>query len=355
MTLNYTNITSKESALFETLKLLLLIQVVVGHAVALSLPKLDEITTKSIVDILLILYKATFSFGRESAYLFVFLSGFFTSNIFFRFHQSFSLPLVLKKRINRIYPFFIIVLLLTFILDWIGIFVFKFEVYRLNPLNYPVNEHLSIELFFTNLLSLQPTFSITFGSNGPLWTLGYLMQFYLLFSLLRFFSKESRSQLVLTTTIIIIVISVFNIEFALLFYIWFLGTIFRSLNFKSIHVNVFLVMLAILLLISISKLSSKYASMALTPLTGFLILHLFKKIPEVILGKNLSGFSQFSDISYCLYAVHMPILFFSYGLFFRLAEDTLIQNLSFAYPILGLVISFLVSALVNNVSNIKLK
>ena len=161
MNYSFWNIRKEDSPKLELLKYFLLLQVVVGHAIALSIPQMSNIPLDSIKNILLVLFKILFSFGRESAFLFIFLSGFFTAKTFLNFDQSFSLVSVLWKRVKRIYPIFITALLITALLDYVGMNLLHFDVYNSNQVNYVVEKHFSLNLFLTNLFSLQPTFSMT--------------------------------------------------------------------------------------------------------------------------------------------------------------------------------------------------
>lgn len=354
MSFNFVKINSKESACFEFLKLFLLLEVVLGHTIAMCIPQISELSTNTIGDFFLLIFKVCFSFGRESAYLFVFLSGFFTAKAFFSLAQPFSLYDVIKKRLLRIYPIFIISIFLTLFIDLIGMYVFEFGVYQINGLNSPVLDHFSSYLFFTNLLSLQPTFSQTFGSNGPLWTLGYLVQFFIVATLLRKISGESMSRFSLIVILFIFLSwPLLGIEFSLLLFVWYVGVLLRFIDLKPVDINTILLFILIAMLFCMSKFSSKYISMLLTPVNGLLILSLIKKIPNVFLGVKISKFPKMPDVSYSLYAIHMPILFFIYGLLTYLFGTGYIQKHYVIYILIGIMLSILASMLILRIPKIK--
>jgi peptidoglycan/LPS O-acetylase OafA/YrhL len=352
MSYNFININNKESGSFEILKLTLLLQVVLGHAIALSLPQMSELNTNTGGGIALMLFKACFSFGRESAYLFIFLSGFFTGNVFLSDTKPFSWFEVNKKRIIRIYPVFTIALLFTLFFDFIGMNVFRFLVYKNNSLNYIVEDYFSFNLFIKNFLSLQPTFSLTFGSNGPLWTLGYLIQFYLLVTLVRKISGASFSRFFFVFILFLFLTwPLVGTEFSLLLFVWYSGVLLRWVNLKSINFNILFLLLFIVMLLFISKVSQKYISMLLTPING--ILHFIKKVPNVFYGIKLSNFPKLPDISYSLYAVHMPILFIVYGLFTYYFGKEFMNIYYVIYIIISLALSILVSIAILRVLTVK--
>jgi peptidoglycan/LPS O-acetylase OafA/YrhL len=95
-----------------------------------------------------------------------------------------------RRRFRRIYPPFVLAIVLTIAFDWLGA--------RLNPdvyaaatrydfINYSVSVgHHSLRTLGGNLLMQGGLFTRTFGTNGPLWSLSYEFWFYVLYPLLWF-------------------------------------------------------------------------------------------------------------------------------------------------------------------------
>ena len=334
MDFNFKEITKKESSALEIIKIVLLLQVVIGHALALSFPSMNALTN----NLGATLFKSVFSFGREAAYLFIFLSGFFTSKIFINEAKTIELFTVIVKRIKRIYPIYLTALLLTIILDYIGFNIYNYSVYFLNGFNCDTTQQFTYYHFIFNLFSLQPVFSETFGSNTPLWTLGYLVQFYIIGVILKKISIIITFNYYYLMLGAMLITSIFNLEFASLFFVWFSGVLIRYFNFRLNKSPKFIFLIScILVIILIQRFSPMYYSIFLTPLLGFFILISISVIPKRVAGLNLLTFPRLPDISYSLYAVHMPILFLIYGFFENLVN---MNNLvwQFSYIILSFLI-----------------
>jgi len=352
MLFNYSNINEKESKLFDYLKLFLLLEVIFGHTIAIALPKLADIDINGISDILLVIYKLSFSFGRESAYLFVFLSGFFTAKHFFNTNKAFNFFQLLKKRIFRFYPILIIALLLTIVLDIIGIYIFHFNIYEINGLHYNVLDHYNLYILLANFCSLEPTFSDTLGSNGPLWTLGYLIQFFIFASLIRYFITDRFSFFIVSGIISAILGLLLNTEFFLLYSIWMIGLYIRITDFDfKIKISLSLILVFFFLLI-IAKISNSSISIMITPFIGILLLVFLKKFPKKIFNITISDFPNIRDLSYSMYAFHMPIIFFIFGFY----KDIYLNNLSFTtYSVFTIFTLFTTIIFSNFVQKILLK
>lgn len=348
---NFIKITEKESALLELLKLFLLIQVVIGHAIALAFPKIIDLDLNSVSGLSISIFKTFFSFGRESAYMFVFLSGFFTAKIFFNNSNQFNLLEVIKKRIFRIYPVLLTAMILSYFLDFTGMIIFNYPIYQINSFSLDVASSFNYQSFLWNLLSLQPTFFETFGSNTPLWTLGYLVQFYFIAAIIKGIARRSNIYFSIIILITILSCSLINLEFALLLSVWFMGSLIRYFSFKDISLNNLILFGSIIILLIILRFSPKYLSIFLTPILGGLILIFIKKLPQSFFGIRFASFPKLPDISYSLYAVHMPILFLIYG-FLVVHFDTSLFTNQLIYVISSFLLSLLVSFIVFKIPEI---
>jgi peptidoglycan/LPS O-acetylase OafA/YrhL len=112
-----------------------------------------------------------------------------------------------QHRVRRIYPPFVLAIILTIGFDWLGA--------RLNPavysattkydfINYSVlvGGH-TLRTLGGNLLMQGGLFSRTFGTNGPLWSLSYEFWFYVLYPLLWFtVGRRSPARAAIAVTLI---------------------------------------------------------------------------------------------------------------------------------------------------------
>jgi len=325
MLFSFSNISKKESRLLDLLKILLLFQVMLGHSIGLVVPSFNDINAETLLDYSLLFYKLLFSFGALSAYIFIFLSGFFTSKIFLK-DEKISFISVLQKRIVRIYPIFIFAIVVTLVLDYIGVLLFNYDLYLRNGMNYNVVDHYTLNIFILNLLSLQPTLTETIGSNGPLWTLGYLVQFFVLGVIIKILFYKNLHFLILNV-VLLVVVSFYNLEFSLLYFVWLSGTYSRTLqlNIQSKPLINLVIISTLLLLMILTKVVSSYFIILMTPIFSIILLYIIKIFPNQIYKLNFESLKRIKDTSYGLYTLHMPILFFFLGMY----NEVVNNNFSF--------------------------
>lgn len=95
-----------------------------------------------------------------------------------------------RRRLRRIYPPFLLAIVLTIGFDWLGARLnpgFYAAATRYDFINYSVSVgHYSLRTLGGNLLMQGGLFTRTFGTNGPLWSLSYEFWFYVLYPLLWF-------------------------------------------------------------------------------------------------------------------------------------------------------------------------
>lgn len=180
-------LTGAMSARLDLLRLLLVLQVLLGHYAMIAYPPFPSLDPGRAADLFVGAYRLVTRFGGEAAFVFVGISGFLLGPRLVEIglgQPGGGAGAFLKARLIRIYPTLVAALLLTAACDLIGIGVLGAEpLYRVVP-TYDAVARLSWAAALGNLLSLQPVFADAFGSNGPLWTLGYIVQFYLVGALL---------------------------------------------------------------------------------------------------------------------------------------------------------------------------
>lgn len=313
------SITSAQSVCFDILKLGLLMGVMFGHAVALSgLPTISNLDFGSTSGVLVGAIRTISGFGREAAFLFIFLSGFFTAPVFFgESDKVFGLRSAVARRIARLYPVLLLSLIVTALLDYLGVFVLNWTVYESNGLMYRVREHWGLEIFLLNLLSLEPTAALTFGSNGPLWTLGYLIQFYLLASLwVKCLGRNPWALSVASVVTAVPMVAAVGWEPVALFGVWLLGTFLRLRReplFPSVASGLLLAVLAVGVLIA--KFSPSWGSILFTPLVGVMTIILIARVETINQNCFVGAGMWLAPLGFAAYLAHMPAFFFLKGFY----------------------------------------
>lgn len=352
----FKNISPRESLYFEAIKAVMLFEVVFGHAVALILPKFSELDISTYTGLIYALIRSVSGFGREAAFQFIFLSGYFCAPYLFRFNQKFYFLEVLKKRLYRLYPTLVIALVFTLVIDFVGAIYLALPIYKNNGLHYDFSTHWSLEIFFLNLASLQPTFGLTFGSNGPLWTLGYLIQFFIIGATICYANNNNNKNRLFASSVIAVVILLLTSgwESSLLFVVWSLGAIVRCMKTSIIsHLNSKLIVFIIILFTFIARFSHPLISIILTPIIGVGLCAIIGRVSHDLPNKTHKWIKEISSINYTMYAVHMPILFISVGLFQTYLSNNkllLLESL-FLLAAVGasvVVMSYLVQKIVNS-------
>lgn len=137
-------------------------------------------------------------YGHQAVIFFFVLSGFV---IHLRYSRAllenkstatFDLFPFLLRRLRRIYPLFIFAMLLTLVLDQIGIaqhYSIYFHATPYNLINLSVTPDYSLQTGLSNmfLLPLSPAW----GSNGPLWSLRFEWWFYIIYPVFWLISRYS--------------------------------------------------------------------------------------------------------------------------------------------------------------------
>ncbi len=315
------NLVNNEAIIFDWLKFFLLGQVVLGHIVALGMPSMAQIDGLGGFAYWVIMAKAAAGFGRESAFQFIFLSGFFSAPSLLGIHDAPSLLAALRKRGRRLYPALVISLVFTAALDSLG-GLFTGDVYAVNGLHYNAALHQGMRLFWANVLGLQPTWARTYGSNGALWTLGYLIQYYFL-TALALHGGGSRFVAAILTALILLALALLPAEFGALYLLWLLGLGMRR-RFASPLLKVYpgLAVLLAALLFGLSKWGGYVYSLALSPLLGLVLLAAVKAFARQFVrifalmsarrGENrLYNPRRWADWMFLIYVTHLPVLFFA--------------------------------------------
>ena len=306
-----------ESQWHDFLRLLLLAQVVFGHMAAIALPNIPELSADMAKNWPYIAFRMIWRFGSQSAFLFVFLSGFMVAGPMMAdaLHGKMqSLREFSSRRLLRIAPVAVVAVFLTAVLDTVAHNVPGAVLFYEKGYAYDMAAAFNWPNFFGNLLFLQPVAVDSFGSNGPLWTLGYIVQYYLLGWLLcRFFQANRWLSFALLACALGTMWRV-KPEWALLFVTWWVGGISRAAS-PGNRWSGWLLVPAFGLFV-LSNLLAPLASAGLGIVVGVLFAMSFKSLPEFAHSVGLNSIRKISNNSYAVYAIHHPILMLVYSCMF---------------------------------------
>lgn len=327
-----TRLTEDESVLHDLLRCILIAQVVLGHLAAIALPDIPTLRMNGADNAFLIAYRLLTRFGPEAAYLFVFLSGYMVGGPLIRSFSSNTSPSFFQfttKKLSKLAPVAFIALLLTAALDLLAINAFgKGQAYA-SLLPYDATATLTVVHFLGNILFIQPVAIESFGSNGPLWTLGYIAQYYLLgWVIFKLFSLDRRLGLA-ALLIAAGAMAYVKPEWAVLFLSWIAGSIARNITRPAFPAMCWLA--AAIGLFIASNLAPPLISAAMSIATGlcfamtFKAITLPKKMPRMRKILRRAGDGIFS-----LYAIHYPVCMFIFAVLYSRRTISDIEFVTFS-------------------------
>jgi peptidoglycan/LPS O-acetylase OafA/YrhL len=283
---------------------------------------------------LLVYFVLIFSFGHQAVMLFFVLSGFV---IHLRYAYSlkdtretaqFDWWPYVKRRAKRLYPPLLFAMVLTFLLDRMGIMLgypIYFQATPFSLINLNINPHHDLITGLGNLAFVMTVYVPVWGSNGPLWSLMYEWWFYMIYPLFWWLTKRK----IVLATIILVALCVLSFVpsgnllllartvFSLMI-VWWFGVLLADcyvgrIQFPLWKIGFLALLLPLLipLVIPFSTLSSPYLT-----------------IEDILWGLGFTGliaaglawqnrgnslwfldiFKPLGDISYTLYVIHFPIL-----------------------------------------------
>lgn len=309
---------------------------------ALALPDLSYLTSDLLQTWPEAFFRLAWRFGPQAAFLFVFLSGFMVAGPLFddlqagrvmAAHEFFS------KRMRRIAPVAICAVLLTAVIDALSHTAPGAEELYRHSYFYDMISAFNITSFLGNLLFLQPIAVESFGSNGPLWTLGYIVQYYVLGWVFCWAFNRFGSVALLGLFIALLLMSLVRAEWAILFIAWLTGGVTRRLDLRLSPRLSLLCLVAATAIFVLSNLAPPLAAAAASIPIGMLLTGgalPFFHLPSLFTPAWLRGLS---NNSYTLYAIHHPVLMSVYAVGF---EGRAGMGLSFALYVLVAGVSTLV-------------
>lgn len=339
-----------ESQWHDVLRLFLILQVVFGHIAAIALPSVPDLTADIAANWPYITYRFMWRFGSQSAFLFVFLSGFMVAGPLLAHLSNQSVPSAgefFSKRLKRIAPIAICAVLLTAVLDWLSAMAPDGQDLYRHGYAYDMVATATWTNFFGNLVFLQPVFVPAFGSNGPLWTLGYIVQYYAIgWVLCRLYTSHRRVAWA-SLSMVLIAMTLVRPEWSVLFVTWIAGGFARHVKTPSrFRVAFFLLGIAVFVW---SNLLDPLIAAGLSIATGFLLTQALMHGPELRWISSSAWLRGLSNNSYVIYAVHHAVLVSAYVVAFRGAVGA--DPRFFLYVGVSVVAVLVASLLVNMLVN----
>lgn len=322
------------------LRLVLVLQVVFGHYAIFAYPTFDALDLSVPADALVATYRLTTRFGAEAAYVFVALSGYFLVGRLVDIGRGSNdnVILFLKRRLARIYPTLLAAIVLTLLCDLAATRLLDGEQLYRTVAGYDMVAALNWRSGLGNVLSLQPTFAGPFGSNGPLWTLGYIVQFYAIGAGLAALARHSVPAMWVVFVVLLLSGLWWNPQGALLFLAWAgCGLLARHSGLGG-GKGVAAIVTGVVMFVIANPLPT-LASVVLCGIASALMLAGLKGAHQ---NKNSGGGSggggavllAIRQASYPLYAFHFPVTALLWTLM-RDVPDTMFWRL--AWPIVALL------------------
>lgn len=326
---------SRFSVHLDALRGLAALAVFAGHLRALFFVEYPAVISPGI------LIKALYflaGFGHQAVMIFFVLSGFLIASSVRRASEQnrWNLAWYAQNRLTRLYVVLIPALLLTALWDRLGMHMFGLNtVYGAIPvyeriISIPVPDASGPGTLLGNALFLQSIRVLPFGSDSPLWSLSNEFWYYVLFPVC-LFVFASRLSIVKRLGAGILALGILVLvgrEIALLFSVWLMGAMLVLLPGSGRKTT------GVLVGVSLGLLLAALAAARLQKLgppdvadigVGFLFtLFLYSlRSRSDILDSHAISYSNafvadfyrrpaqfFSRVSYTLYLIHLPFLFF---------------------------------------------
>jgi peptidoglycan/LPS O-acetylase OafA/YrhL len=296
----------------------------------------------SLIDKALMYFFSLFKWGHEFVLLFFVLSGFvihygYCSKLKLDKAASLNFAQYFSRRTRRIYPPFLLALLLTFALDYAGQML-NYSIYTGSSPYELMNTHVGntshdLKTLIGNVFFLYKDYVPIFGSNGPTWSLKFEWWFYMFYPV---FLIISRKHIYYSTALVAVL---FAASFfpdlwpsALLQEIfgsmicWWLGVLLAEVYTKRIPVKSTLLSLVaflwFLFLFAFNTNSVVYDLQIAFLFTSILGIFLWLNDKNYNLN-SLKRLKTLGDFSYTLYIIHFPILCFLSGAVMKNSASTL--------------------------------
>ena len=297
--------------------------VMLGHLRFLFFVDLSEVANSN--PIVKLLYFLS-GFGHFAVMAFFVLSGFLVGGSVLRGRMDgdFSWSLYATNRLTRLWIVLIPALLIGAILDHMGIRLFgTMGIYGVLPGRsdggfFPIAPRLSGSIMLGNILFLQGISTVTFGSNGPLWSLSYEFWYYVLFPLivLAYPAEKVGRSTVLYLAAAFAVIFFIGETISLYFLIWLLGAALNLAPERSGSPGrlwVLMVIGAVVVAVAVLKFKpadNEYSDFFVGIASAAFIFAMLRIRSRSKSGLYSRTARRLAGFSYTLYLVHVPALQF---------------------------------------------
>jgi len=268
------------------------------------------------------------SLGRVSVIIFFVLSGYLISKGVVRdiINKKWSWITYLQKRGARLYAVLIPALFLSALLDFSGSHIFSGNTIYYANIQYHVMfpfaipNHMKFSYWISNLFFMQGILTPIFGSNMPLWSLGYEFWYYIIFPLcvLGFSARKRWSDVLKYLACAVVLFFFTGKEITIYFIVWLMGAFAAHLRWsptyhKAIvyYISLF-ILLATVIIMRMRHAGGYLADFSIaTAFTLFLLSSSWYLTGDVVKKSLSKPIIQFtSGFSYSLYLLHMPLLVF---------------------------------------------
>ena len=265
------------------------------------------------------LFYASTSFGHEAVIIFFVLSGFFiTRSILFKLERdSWCWKNYISDRSFRILVVLIPAVLITFIIDSIGVFHFGNEPLYLGSIGStvivdPIVNNLYLINVLSNIILIPTEIVSATGSNASLWSISFEFWAYMLFplALFCFVSKSSKKMKLLFIFLSLLILILIAEKGLVYFILWCFGAsvafIIGRYNTQS-HSVILKVISTILFITTIcfSILGHSNDFILALSFSMFMLYNSSNNIKSKLI-QHIAEY--FSKISYSLYAIHLPLV-----------------------------------------------
>lgn len=275
-------------------------------------------------------------FGHQAVILFFTLSGYLVAKICSeRYHHRIQILDYSCDRVIRLTVVLFPALAVTYLLDRLG------SVYAISQESYSGREfsvlhtgpdidirNMGANVYIGNALFLQGILVPVAGSNSPLWSLAYEFWYYALYVPLRILQEGEEStpmRILLASIVAVLIIMLLPTEFIRSFPYWLAGVAAYHIKCRldsltKRHQMLFTISLMLLIVAICAariRLIQGWPSdlMVSVAVAHFLVFSDFGNWNV----RGISPWSKFAShlghISYSLYLIHFPVIFFCYSVF----------------------------------------
>ena len=261
--------------------------------------------------------------GEEAVIIFFVLSGYLVGGSVIRSvkNGTWSWKSYLFKRITRLWVVLIPALVFGISLDIVGMHLFESatSIYAgpsLTLVPHDLPTRLGWKVVAANALFLQGILAPTAGTNNSLWSLAYEWWYYLQFPLLILAFSKATKPFIRVLYLTLLIGSAFFVgkEIVILFPTWLLGAAIAAVPItrlsKMVAIPILTFSMSCLLLVKRFDVSKDGAAWGVAIAFALILFCAVRQRGSCrnVVYRRVSGF--FSDISYTLYLIHLPLAIF---------------------------------------------